>query len=152
MRRCGRCFFELRPATLVEAPIEDLLRQLSEAVAGRARIPVKLDIKTTARLPDDVKIVFYRVAQEALNNIAKHSGAKNAEVGLSVNEDPKLGIIVAVLRVTDDGKGFELKSVNSGRFGLGIMKERAESAGAKLTVASEPGRGTKVELEWVGSK
>ena len=144
--------FELRPATLVEAPIEDLLRQLSEAVAGRARIPVKLDIKTTARLPDDVKIVFYRVAQEALNNIAKHSGAKNAEVGLSVNEDPKLGIIVAVLRVTDDGKGFELKSVNSGRFGLGIMKERAESAGAKLTVASEPGRGTKVELEWVGSK
>ena len=144
--------FELRPATLVEAPIEDLLRQLCEAVTGRARIPVKLDVKTTAKLPAEVKIVFYRVAQEALNNIAKHSGAKNALVGLSVNEDPNLGIIVAALRVTDDGKGFELQNVGSGHFGMGIMKERAESAGAKLTVSSKPGCGTKVELEWVGSK
>ena len=144
--------FELRPATLVEAPIEDLLRQLGESVTGRARIPVKLDVKTAAKLPPEVKIVFYRVAQEALNNIAKHSGAKNALVELSVSEDPNLGIIVAALRVTDDGKGFELQNVDSGHFGLGIMKERAESAGAKLTVSSKPGCGTKVELEWVGSK
>ncbi|HOQ06674.1 MAG TPA: GAF domain-containing protein [Clostridiales bacterium] len=144
--------FELRPATLVEAPIEDLLRQLGEAVTGRARIPVKLDIKAAAKLPAEVKVVFYRVAQEALNNIAKHSGAKNAAVELSVNEDPNLGIIVASLRVSDDGKGFELQNVNSGRFGLSIMKERAEAAGARISIKSKPGCGTKVELEWVGTK
>ncbi|MGB3989869.1 MAG: GAF domain-containing protein [Acetivibrionales bacterium] len=143
--------FELRPATLVEAPIEELLRQLGEAVTGRSRIPVKLDIKGTAKLPPEVKIVFYRVAQEALNNIAKHSGAKKAVVGLSVNEDPRLGIIVAVLRVTDDGRGFELQNIDSGRFGLSIMKERAESAGAELRVTSKPGIGTEIELEWVGN-
>lgn len=143
--------FELRPATLAEAPIEELLRQLCEAATGRARIPVKLDIKAAAKLPGDVKIVFYRVAQEALNNIAKHSGAKNAVVELNINHDLNLGITVAVLRVTDDGKGFELQNVNTGRFGLSIMKERAESAGAKLSVSSKPGCGTKVELEWVGS-
>jgi len=144
--------FELRPATLVEAPLEDLLRQLSEAVTGRARIPVKLNIRGTARLPDDVKLVFYRVAQEALNNVAKHSGAKNAVMELNVNEDTRLGIIVGYLCVTDDGKGFNPQNMNSGRFGLGIMKERAESAGAKLKITSETGCGTKVEIEWVGSK
>jgi signal transduction histidine kinase len=143
--------FELRPATLAGAPIEELLRQLCEAVAGRSRIPVQLDIKGTAKLPADVKIVFYRVAQEALNNVAKHSGAKSAVVGLSVNEDPRLGIIVATLRVKDDGRGFEPQNVDPGRFGLGIMRERAESTGAELRVISKPGSGTTVKLEWVGN-
>jgi len=144
--------FELRPATLAEAPLEDLLRQLSEAVTGRARIPVKLNIGGTAKLPDDVKLVFYRVAQEALNNVSKHSGAKNAVLELNVNEDARLGIIVGYLSVTDDGKGFDPQNRKSGRFGLGIMKERAESAGAKLKITSAAGCGTKVELEWVGNR
>ena len=91
---------------------------------------MKLDIKGTAKLPPEVKIVFYRVAQEALNNIAKHSGAKKAVVGLSVNEDPRLGIIVAVLRVTDDGRGFELQNIDSGRFGL-EYNERTGGVGGR---------------------
>lgn len=143
--------FELRPATLVEAPLGDLLRQLSEAVTGRARIPVSLDVKGTAKLPPEVKIVFYRIAQEALNNISKHSGATKAVIELRANEDEQLGVIVANLRITDNGKGFDPGSVTSEHFGIGIMKERAETTGAKLKVASEPGAGTVIELEWVGS-
>ncbi|MGE5613350.1 MAG: GAF domain-containing protein [Bacillota bacterium] len=144
--------FELRPATLMEAPINELLKQLAQAITGRARITVELDIKGTAKLPLEVKTVFYRVAQEALNNVAKHSGAKKAAVELRVNEDEQLGVIVAGLRVSDDGRGFEPEKVVSGHFGLGIMKERAESVGAKLKVASRPGEGTVVSLEWVGGK
>lgn len=143
--------FELRPATLVEAPLGDLLRQLSEAVTGRARIPVSLDVKGTAKLPPEVKIVFYRITQEALNNISKHSGATKAVIELRANEDEQLGVIVANLRITDNGKGFDPGGVTSEHFGIGIMKERAEAAGAKLKVSSEPGAGTVIELEWVGS-
>lgn len=144
--------FELRPATLVEAPLEELLRQLGEAVTGRARIPVKLDIKGTSKLPPEVKIVFYRVAQEALNNITKHSGAKNAALELNINEDEQLGIIVASLTVTDDGNGFDPGGVGAGHFGLGIMKERAGTVGATLKVTSGIGQGTAVELQWVGNR
>jgi signal transduction histidine kinase/putative methionine-R-sulfoxide reductase with GAF domain len=144
--------FELRPATLVEAPLEDLLRQLGEAVTGRARIPVKLDIKGTVNLPSEMKITFYRVAQEALNNISKHSGARNAILEYSANEDAQLGIIVANLYITDDGKGFDPHNIDSGHFGLGIMRERAEAAGAKLSIATETGKGTRIGLEWVGSR
>lgn len=144
--------FELRPATLVEAPLEDLLKQLAEAITGRARITVDLNVKGTARLPLEVKIVFYRIAQEALNNVAKHSGAKKAAVELRINEDEQLGVIVAGLSVSDDGRGFEPGKIVSGHFGLGIMKERAESAGAKLNVSSRPGEGAVVALEWVGGK
>ncbi len=144
--------FELRPATLVEAPLEELLRQLSEAVTGRARIPVKLDIKGISMLPAEVKIVFYRVAQEALNNVIKHSGAKNAVMELNINEDKQLDITVASLTVTDDGNGFDQGGVTSGHFGLGIMKERAGTVGATLKVRSEIGHGTAIELQWVGNK
>lgn len=143
--------FELRPATLVEAPLGDLLRQLSEAVTGRVRIPVSLSVKGSAKLPPEVKIVFYRITQEALNNIAKHSGASKAFIELLANEDEQLGVIVANLRITDDGKGFDPGNVTSEHFGIGIMRERAETAGAKLKVESEPGSGTVIELEWVGS-
>lgn len=144
--------FELRPATLVEAPLEELLRQLSEAITGRARVPVTLNISGSVKLPTEVKIAFYRIAQEALNNIAKHSGARKAIMELKANEDELLGIIVAGISVTDDGCGFDPASVTSEHFGVGIMRERAEAIGAKLTVRSVAGEGTAIEVEWVGSK
>ena len=97
---------------------------------------VELDVKGTAKLPSEVKTVFFRVSQEALNNVAKHSGAKKAAVELRINEDEQLGVIVAGLSVSDDGRGFDPEKVDSGHFGLGIMKERAESIGAKLNVTS----------------
>jgi signal transduction histidine kinase len=144
--------FELRPATLVEAPLEELLRQLCEAITGRARVPVTLNISGRVKLPTEVKIAFYRIAQEALNNIAKHSGARKAIIELKANEDEQLGIIVAGISITDDGRGFDPAKVTSEHFGVGIMRERAETIGAKLTVRSIAGDGTSIEVEWVGSK
>lgn len=144
--------FELRPATLVEAPLEELLKQLSEAITGRARVPVTLNMNGTVKLPTEVKIAFYRIAQEALNNIAKHSGAQKAIVELKANEDELLGTIHAEMSITDDGRGFDPKKVTSEHFGIGIMHERAEVTGMKLRVESKAGKGTTIELEWKGSR
>ena len=78
---------ELRPAALIDAEPGDLLRQLVESITGRARIPIELEVKGECKQPPEVKIVLYRIAQEALNNVAKHSGATQARVSLSCDAD-----------------------------------------------------------------
>ena len=142
--------FELRPATLTEAPLEELLRQLSEAMMGRARIPVTLSTDVSEKLPPDVKIAFYRITQEALNNIIKHACAKKAAIDLAIKKDEQEGKIYAELEITDDGCGFDPLKVTAEHFGLGIMRERAEAAGAKVFIESYKAAGTTIRLEWVG--
>ncbi len=137
---------ELRPTTLVEAPLEELLRQLAEATTGRARIPVALKIEGRPVLPTEVKIAFYRIAQEALNNIAKHSGADNATLTLEAAGDDRRSEVK--LTVWDDGRGFDPGSVTGEHLGLGIMRERADAICACLTVCSKPGEGTNVSIQW----
>ena len=133
---------ELRPATLAEAELADLLRQLGEAMTGRARIPVTLEIDSCVGLPPDVKVALYRIAQEALNNVAKHSAATSAAMSLSC------GVAGVRLTVADDGQGFDPAAVGSDRLGLSIMQERAEAIGASLVVETAHGRGTHVVAEW----
>jgi PAS domain S-box-containing protein len=134
---------ELRPAALVEADLGDLLRQLGEATAGRARVQVEVEVERTCALCADVKVALYRIAQEALNNVAKHASANRALVSLRCEEDK------VALRVCDDGCGFDTCSVPSDRFGLSNMRERAEAVGAVLAVESEIGKGTEVRAIWM---
>ncbi len=144
--------FELRPATLVDAPLDELLKQLAESVAGRARIPVSLIITSPVKLPTDVKIAFYRIAQEALSNIAKHSGAQKATVEVKLYDDEQTGNPVAILNVNDNGRGFDPARVTSKHLGLGIMRERARAAGARLKIESKTDEGTTIELKWFSSE
>jgi signal transduction histidine kinase len=137
---------ELRPASLAETSLPDLLRQLTEAVVGRARIPIDLHVETTREIPPDVRVAVYRIAQEALNNVAKHSNAGRAIVSLRDCGDD--GHDALELTVQDDGSGFESEAAGAGRLGLTIMTERAESIGARLTVESRRGEGTCVRLVW----
>jgi len=133
---------ELRPAALREAELPDLLRQLSEAITGRARIPVQLEVGDCRLLPVDAKIGLYRVAQEALNNVAKHSAATSAVLRLTCPED---GV---ELVIADDGRGFDPGLVGPDHLGLGIMRERAEAIGASLDVQTGIGTGTRVVAKW----
>ena len=135
--------FELRPAALAEAELSDLLQQLVDTITGRARIPVTLEISGKMILPAEVKVALYRIAQEALNNVAKHSGAKQAKVELSYKHNQVL------LRVSDNGKGFDKSALPPESLGVGIMKERASAAGADLIIKSKAGCGTTVTTKWI---
>jgi signal transduction histidine kinase len=144
---------ELRPAVLVEASLEDLLRQLSEAAMGREGIPVKVDVQGKATLPCDVHIAFYRVAQEALNNVLKHARATNVEIDLiyspNMKDDQDTNEFESVtLKIRDDGRGFEPDTVPSDHMGLVIMQERAQSIGADFEVNTKFGKGTTIQLRW----
>jgi signal transduction histidine kinase len=138
---------ELRPAVLLQMPLADLLRQLTEAVTGRARLPVTLEVEgggdtPPTPLPAEVQMAFYRTAQEALNNIVKHAGATSATVSLRwLPGGLQLG-------VHDDGRGFDPAAVPAGHLGLGGMHERAAAIGATLFVRAAPGEGTHLTLDW----
>ena len=137
---------ELRPAALAETSLPDLLRQLGEAVVGRARIPVDVRIDETGSAPPEVAVALYRIAQEALNNVVKHAAAEQVTVTLRASSGDDLDGLE--LTVADDGCGFAVDDVRSGRLGLGIMAERAESIGARLEVDSASGQGTVVRVAW----
>lgn len=133
---------ELRPTKLIEVEITDLLRQLADGVSGRARVPVTVQIEGDAEMPPDVKVALYRIAQEALNNVAKHAQATQAHVYLRREPD------FIELAVADDGVGFQFDTIKPEHLGLGIMRERAEDIGASLTVHSEIDQGTRVTARW----
>jgi signal transduction histidine kinase len=146
---------ELRPSALVDAPLDDLLRQLAESITGRARVPVTVEVEGECALPPEVKVALYRIAQEALNNVAKHAGASQASVSLHyIPPDvggERGGAGVVELRISDDGRGFDPEGIPPESLGLGIMRERAEAIGATLIVRSEVGHGVEVVVEWSAS-
>jgi two-component system nitrate/nitrite sensor histidine kinase NarX len=144
---------ELRPSTLTETRLEDLLHQLGEAASGKEGIPVDVMIKGQGVLPTDVHVAFYRIAQEALNNVVKHARASRVSMRLSYlnpagNEPGETAGKSARLIIQDDGCGFDPVQVLPDRLGLGIMQERAEAIGATLTLDSRPGGGAQVTLIW----
>jgi signal transduction histidine kinase len=133
---------ELRPAALTEALLTDLIQQLGQATAARGDLEVSVTATGRQRLPRDIQLTVYRLAQEALNNVIKHAAAKRVEVDLQVQAD---GVY---LRVVDDGRGFDAQSIPAGHLGLQIMGERAAGIGATLTVDSRPGAGTRIDVRW----
>ena len=138
---------ELRPVAMQDAPLGELVRQLAEAFTGRARVPVDLVVEGGGcDLPGDVKVSLYRIAQEALNNVAKHAGASQVWLSLRCAEGR------AILEVRDNGAGFEPGQANPNNLGLRIMRERAQAIAATLTVDSEEGEGTEVIVIWSGAR
>ena len=144
---------ELRPTALLETKLDDLLRQLTEAITSRAQLSAALHIEPSPLLPPDVHVTFYRVTQEALHNTVKHADANRVTVSLEASPLPApdresewQGQVE--LRVTDDGQGFDPGHRDPNRLGLRIMHERAANVGARLAIESQPGQGTQVILVW----
>jgi PAS domain S-box-containing protein len=137
---------ELRPAALAEHRLDTLLDQLTEAMMGRTRIPVKTQVVGDCSLPTDAQIALYRIAQEALNNIAKHARASQATVHLDCSPGH------AELSIRDDGGGFDQEIVQPHHLGLKIMHERAQAVGATLKIESQSGQGTVIVVNWRASE
>jgi len=133
---------ELRPTALLEMPLDDLVQQAAEATMGRGRLPVAVTVDGQGSPPPEVRLALYRIAQEALNNAAKHAEASRSTLAARWTSDS------VSLTVSDDGRGFDPTNVSQAHLGLGIMRERADAIGAVLTVKSDVGCGTTVAVNW----
>ena len=141
---------ELRPGMLDQLGLLPALEWLGDDISETCGIDTSVEvIGTRRRLSDDVELVLFRVAQEALSNVRRHSEATKAKVRLEFTLD-KVG-----LDIIDNGKGFELPEMlddlaAKGRLGILGMQERAHLIDANFSVYSEPGKGTTVTVEVVG--
>ena len=134
--------FELRPPVLEKEGLEAALQARLDAVEGRAGLKTVLNASIHDRLPVNIEDVFYRVAQEALNNVLKHAQARRVEILLTVDHQH------AILEVNDDGIGFVVDEVrDNGGIGIKSMFERAERLSAKFEISSAPGKGTRIHME-----
>ena len=133
---------ELRPSIVTNNGLDYFLEQLSNAFIGRTGLPVATTLSGEMTLPPVAQVVFYRVAQEALNNIAKHAKASRVEIDFR-NESGR-----ATMRIMDDGRGFDIQKQQGHHYGLKMIQERAETIGAELLIDSQPGHGTQLRLTW----
>jgi len=133
---------ELRPSALKDASFHDLIKQLSEALSGRTRIPVEIEMDEIPEVEEETKIALYRICQEAFNNIAKHADASQVKITITNLHEG------CELTIKDDGKGLSEIDIPSNHLGISIMKERAQSIGADIQFVSQPGKGTMVKIYW----
>jgi signal transduction histidine kinase len=133
---------ELRPTVLDDLGWVPAIRFLAQGVSKRANLPIQVETELTERLPAPAETAIYRVVQEALNNIVKHSGA----TAVSITAQKSDGIVRC--SVSDNGVGFSVDSIRAGhqRGGLGLssMHERLNAVGGTLQVDSTPGKGTQL--------
>ncbi|MGN6256183.1 MAG: sensor histidine kinase [Solirubrobacterales bacterium] len=130
---------QLRPTALDDLGLAAAIEGQVDRLGGE--IATALDVEGDfSGLGDDAQLVVYRVAQEALSNAARHSGAGRVEVRLRRTDGGGV-----VLEVTDDGRGFAFDESQRG-LGIAGMRERALLIGADLTIESRPGHGTTVRL------
>jgi len=140
-RDVDQLVWQLRPTALDDLGLRAALTNYIQDWSRRSNVPAQLHTSGLLddRLPVDVESALYRIAQEALTNVAKHARAGNVEIILERRPDHVL------LIVEDDGVGFEASGGEPGQgFGLLGMHERATLVGASLQIESSPGQGTTV--------
>jgi two-component system sensor histidine kinase UhpB len=130
----------LRPEALEELGLQSALVALSDMFAEQTRVRVSRRIETDLPLSAQDELVIYRVAQEALTNIARHAAATSVSLELRRGDDKSVA-----LRIRDNGRGFTTDRHN-GSYGVRGMRERALLIGATLRIESSPGSGTEVLL------
>jgi two-component system NarL family sensor kinase len=109
---------------------------------GRVGTACHLTIRGEAALPLQLHVTIYRIVQEALNNVSRHAKASSAWVLLETQPGR------VYLSVEDDGRGFDPDTVDRSHLGLRSMQERADEAGAALSISARSGGGTVVTLDW----
>lgn len=141
---------ELRPPMLDTLGLAAAIRGLAEEWSAQNHVEACLNLPSNATfpsLPGDVSVNLYRVAQEALTNIAKHAQARRVDIRLAAEGD---GLSMTI---ADDGRGFALPGemdalIAEGHFGLVGLRERVNLIGGTLRLQSVPGQGTQLGVEW----
>jgi len=147
LRGVRRLSQDLRPAALDRLGLLPALEWLASEVTGYSGIEAKVAVVgEERRLPEEVKIVLFRITQEALRNMWRHSGATSAEIKVEFDDSQTR------ITISDNGKGFKLPEkigdlAKDGRLGLAGMQERAQLIGGTLTVQSQPDKGTIITVE-----
>jgi PAS domain S-box-containing protein len=136
--------YELHPSVLDDLGLETSLRDLCQRFSRKTgNIAVQFNsMKLPSPIPREIASCLYRIAQESLNNIAAHSGAKRASLELAAQDG------TLRLTITDNGVGFDLSAAR-GQGGLGLisMEERSRMVNGKLTISTQPGSGTTIAVE-----
>ena len=133
----------LRSTPAVAEGLPAALRRLATERLNRDGLIVTVQMTGECRLSEPVVAGLYRIAQEALTNVAKHAGTSHAMVRLDLAEGRP------TLEISDDGKGFDPQTTmgQAGHLGLAGIAEQASELGWSLSVASQPGRGTRIRVE-----
>lgn len=134
--------YDLRTDITDDTDIEDALASYGPRVKSRSGVDLVVDVDVDERMPRGVEHELWRIIQEALNNVERHSRARRAEV-IVRRHGRRVGVVI-----NDDGVGFRPEQARRmDAYGLVGMRERAESIGGTLLVESEPGQGTAVTVE-----
>ncbi len=139
-----RLSHELRPTILDDLGLVPALEFLAQGVSKRFKIPISVEGSTNGRLSPQLEVALYRVAQEALNNMMRHSKAAHGFIQMKHENNHVL------LTIADDGVGFDVPAVmrQKGRQGLGLigMRERLIPLHGECIINSSPGKGTEVSV------
>ena len=134
--------YDLRPISLDEVGLIPTIERMAADMSYEKNIAIEIKKISDYPIFNSLnKLIVYRIVQESLNNIIKHSGAKNVVIRMDVRKDSING------SVSDDGKGFDVDGLMEAKdksFGLSSMKERAEIAHGSITIKSVVGKGTKI--------
>lgn len=132
--------FELRPESLQTEGLVAAVGKLVNAVGARYQLKVQIEASEEPGVALEVKESLYRIAQEALNNIAKHARAQHVEIRLAQGNGQ------LILKISDDGIGFNTAQSFPGHLGLHSMRERAEKAGGIFAIESAPDQGARIQV------
>ena len=147
MQSVRRLSQDLRPAALDRLGLLSALEWLASDVAEYSGIATKINVLgTERRLPEEVELELFRITQEAMRNVWRHSQATRAEITVEFDQSKTR------IMVSDNGKGFEIPPkindlTRNGKLGLTGMQERAQLIGGTLTVKSQPGKGSSIAIE-----
>ncbi len=137
---------ELRPGVLEHLGLQAAIEQVAEDINKLKQIPVEVNVEgIEPDISEEMKLGFFRIAQEALNNARKHARASKVSVNLAFQGN------TVQMTVEDNGSGFDVRKVKDqnqfgfrGSMGVTSMQERAKLIGASIKIESIPGRGTRI--------
>jgi len=123
----------------VDEPLDVALVQAAEEVAGRVGVQLRIEVCKGAQVSPDEREALIRILREAITNAGRHGRAENVSVELTNGNG-------TLLRIADDGSGFDPGHTRAGGFGLVSMRERTEALGGRFRLSSEAGEGTRIEV------